>query len=200
MSILKSVLHEKELKRFNDAFQKNEGLSYLQQALRHFDVDIEINTQHHIPKLGRVILISNHPVGSLDALALLNVVAEIRSDIKIISNSLLASMPPLQSCTLPYDQGSAHANQQFKTLCEHLKSEGLLVVFPASDVSYFGPLRIRDAHWQSDFLSIAEQTNSPILPTHISPKTSFLFYHLSIFSKPLSTPVSYTHLTLPTKA
>jgi putative hemolysin len=187
MSILKSVLHEKELRRFNATFSKNESLSYIQQALRYFDVDIEVNTQHHIPKLGRVTLIANHPIGALDALALLNVVAEVRSDIKIIDNPLLASMPPLQLFTLPYDKRSDQASEQFNHLCQHLNDEGILVVFPASNVYSFSRLRIKDNHWRSDFLSIAEQSSSPILPVHISPKKSFLFYSLSIFSKPLST-------------
>lgn len=187
MSILKSVLHEKELKRFNDAFPKKEGLSYVQQALRHFDVDIEVNTQHHIPKLGRVILIANHPIGALDTLALLNVVAKIRPDVKIIERPLLASMPPLQPFTLPYEKGSSQTAQQFNMICQHLKDEGLLVVFPASEISSLSRLRIKDGHWQSDFLNIAEQTNSPILPALLSPKKTFLFYSLSSFSKPFST-------------
>jgi len=187
MSILKSVLHEQELKRFNDAFPKKEDLSYVQQALRHFDVDIDVNTQHHIPKLGRVILIANHPIGALDTLALLNVVTEIRSDIKIIDSPLLSTVPHLKPFTLPYDKSSSQATQQFNMICQHLKDEGVLIVFPASDVSSFSRLRIKDRHWQSDFLNIAEQTNSPILPALVSPKKTFLFYSLSIFSKPLST-------------
>jgi len=187
MSILKSVLHEKELKRFNDSFPKKEDLSYVQQALRHFDVDIEVNTQHHIPKMGRIILIANHPIGALDTLALLSVVTEIRSDIKIIDSPLLATMPHLQPFTLPYDKSSSQATEQFNMICQHLKDEGVLIVFPASDVSSFNRLRIKDRHWQSDFLNIAEQTNSPILPALVSPKKTFLFYSLSIFSKPFST-------------
>jgi putative hemolysin len=187
MSILKSVLHDKELKRFNETLPAKEGLPYAQQALRYFDVDIDVNTQHHIPKLGKVILIANHPIGSLDALAFINVVAEIRSDIKIIANPLLATMPPLQSLTLPYDSESTQAAQQLNIICQHLNDEAVLVVFPASDISSFSPLRVKDGHWQSDFLNIAEQTNAPILPVLISPKKSFLFYSLSIFSKPLST-------------
>ena len=187
MSFLKSVLHEKELKRFNDAFPDDEGLSYIEQALCYFNVDIAENTQHHIPKLGRVILVANHPIGALDALALLSVVTEARSDVKILGNPLLTSMPPLQPFILPYDKNAPQAAQQFSHICQHLKGEGILVVFPASDVPSFNRLRIKDSHWQSDFLSIAEQSNSPILPAHVSPKKSFLFYSLSIFSKPFST-------------
>ncbi|MFT6264113.1 MAG: putative hemolysin [Oleiphilaceae bacterium] len=187
MSILKSVRHEKELKRFNDALPTKEGLSYAQQALRYFDVDIDANTQHHIPKLGKVILIANHPIGSLDALAFIKVVIETRPDVKIIENPLLATMPPLLTLTLPYDKASTQAAHQLNIICQHLNNEGVLIVFPASEISSFSPLGIKDGHWQSDFLNIAEQTNSPILPALVSPKKSFLFYSLSIFSKPFST-------------
>ena len=128
MSILKSVRHEKELKRFNDALPTKEGLSYAQQALRYFDVDIDANTQHHIPKLGKVILIANHPIGSLDALAFIKVVIETRPDVKIIENPLLATMPPLLTLTLPYDKASTQAAHQLNIICQHLNNEGVLIV------------------------------------------------------------------------
>ena len=187
MSLLKSVLHDKELKRFNDEFSTDDVLTYIQQALRYFDVGVDVNTQHHIPKLGRVILIANHPIGPLDALALLDVIACIRSDIKIIDKQILSSMPPLSALTLPYEPSSAQTKPQFDQICQHLEAEGLLVVFPARDIFSLSPLSMKDSAWQPDFLNIAEQSSAPILPVHISPKASALFYSLSIFSKPLST-------------
>lgn len=193
-SILKSVLHEKELKRFTEGFSEQSGLAYVQKALRYFDIDIKVNTQHHIPKHGRVVLIANHPIGALDALALLNVVINVRSDIKIISNPILASIAPLRLFSLPYQKGTAQTHQQFKDICQHLNDEGILIIFPASDVSAFSTFRIKDSDWKSDFLSIAEQSNASILPVHIKPNKSFLFYNLAIFSKPLSTLLLFKEL------
>jgi len=47
------------------------------------------------------VIIANHPIGSLDGLALLKMVSEVRSDVKIVANDLLMKLPPLQSMLLP---------------------------------------------------------------------------------------------------
>ena len=41
---------------------------------------------HKIPTEGKLICVANHPIGSLDSLALLKSFLEIRSDVKIIAN------------------------------------------------------------------------------------------------------------------
>ena len=45
------------------------------------------------------MIIANHPIGSLDDLALLKMVYDIRSDVKIVANDLLMAIsPPLLYC------------------------------------------------------------------------------------------------------
>ncbi len=52
----------------------------------------------HIPASGRVIIVANHPIGSLDGLALLRLLGRIRPDVKIVANQLLAQLTPLRPC------------------------------------------------------------------------------------------------------
>jgi len=187
MTVLKGLLHEKEMTRFNDAFPDSRGLAFVERVLDYFNFNVEAQDLMRIPKSGRFILIANHPIGALDALALLKMVSKVRPDVKVLGNHLLMSMPALQSVVLTYDKSSSIAVQQFNAVCEHLNDDGVLIVFPAGDVSYFGPRGVKDGRWQSVFLKVAEQANSPILPVCIDARNSFLFYSLSVFSKPLST-------------
>ena len=187
MTVLKGLLHEKEMMRFNEAFPDSKGLAFVEHLLEYFNFNVEAQNLVRIPKSGRFILIANHPIGALDALALLKMVSKVRPDVKVLGNHLLMSMPALQSVVLTYDKNSSTAVQQFNTVCDHLNDDGVLIVFPAGDVSYFSPRGVKDGRWQSVFLKIAEQANSPILPVCIDARNSFLFYSLSVFSKPLST-------------
>ncbi|TMN32518.1 GNAT family N-acetyltransferase, partial [Pseudoalteromonas piscicida] len=38
----------------------------------------------HIPREGPVVMVANHPLGSLDALALIKVLAQVRTDLKVV--------------------------------------------------------------------------------------------------------------------
>ncbi len=42
------------------------------------------------------MIIANHPIGSLDGLALLKFVSDIRPDVKAIANDLLMTIKPLE--------------------------------------------------------------------------------------------------------
>jgi len=91
LSIFKIIFHEREI---NDVLAKNRHLSafdFIELVLEYFNIDITINKNQlsRIPSYGRVVIIANHPLGSLDALALLNVIKDIRKDVKIVASNFL---------------------------------------------------------------------------------------------------------------
>ncbi len=44
----------------------------------------------NIPSQGPVVLVANHPIGSLDGLALLRAVASVRPDVRILASQVLS--------------------------------------------------------------------------------------------------------------
>lgn len=187
---LRILFHEKQLHRFQASYPHLEGFDFVDQFLEHFDFSYSLrgNERECIPQSGRVVIIANHPIGTLDAAVLIRLVGEIRRDVKAVSTQVLSGIKPLSPLLLPVDNmGGRSSREQLKAVYRHLENEGAVIIFPAGEVSRMSPAGIRDGHWHSGFLRIATATRSPILPVYIDGRNSLFFYALSLFSRPLST-------------
>jgi putative hemolysin len=179
-TILRYLLCEKEFQRFSEKHPNLHGLDFIEQALRYlsFACDVCENELEHIPAQGPVVIVANHPIGSLDGLALLQIIARVRGDVKIIANQLLSQIKPLNELLLPVDNMNGNT---------HLAKGGALIVFPAGEVSRLNVHGIYDGRWNNGFLRLATQHRAPIVPIHISGRNSWLFYGTSLLNKSLST-------------
>ncbi len=190
LAVLRYLFHEPEFKRFEQIYPHLCGFDFVEQALDYFDFSYSVSDREklRIPAYGRVVIISNHPIGSLDGLALLKMVGEVRRDVKVVANDVLNSLPPLRSLLLPVDNlGNKTAKQNLQGIEQHLNSDAAVVIFPAGEVSRFGPKGLRDGRWRNGFLRFARKTRSPILPVFVDGRNSAFFYSLSLLAKPIST-------------
>ncbi|MDQ6967784.1 MAG: lysophospholipid acyltransferase family protein [Mariprofundaceae bacterium] len=187
---LKMLFHERELRKFQEKYPHLKGMDFVDQLLDYFDFSytIQARQMERIPSSGRVIIIANHPIGTLDAAVLLKMVGQVRTDVKAVTNQLLASIEPIQSLLLPVNNmGGKTSRTQVKAVYQHLENEGAVIIFPAGEVSRLGPTGIRDSKWSKGFLNIAISSHSPILPIHVNGRNSAFFYALSWLAKPIST-------------
>lgn len=187
---LKYLLKEKEINEFSLSYPHLQGLDFVEQILEYFNFSYSVRDteKEHIPYHGRLVIIANHPIGSLDALALIKLISEVRRDIKVVANNMLMTINPLHPILLPIkDKLGKAGKNQLENIYKHLENEGVLIIFPAGEVSRLKPNGIRDNRWHSGFLRIATAIKAPILPIFIDGKNSPLFYTVSILYKPLST-------------
>lgn len=188
--VLRHLLHEREINEFAQTYPHLQGLDFIEQILEYFDISYSVRDieKERIPTTGRVVIIANHPIGTLDALALIKLLSEVRQDIKVVANEMLMTVTPLHEMLLPVNnmQGSTPKDTR-RNIGQHLKNEGALLIFPAGEVSRLRPQGVRDTRWHSGFLRIAKQANAPILPIFIDAKNSPMFYGVSMIYKPLAT-------------
>lgn len=189
-NFFKFLFHEREFHQFEEKYPHVEGFDFVEQVLSYFDFDYRVFDREleRIPAAGRVVIVANHPIGSLDGLALLKMVGEIRPDVRVIANDMLYSLEKLRSLLLPVDNMSNKTRKDsIKNIREWLEDDGAVIIFPAGEVSRFGPSGIKDGRWNSGFLRFAQATNSPILPLFVNGRNSIFFYALSLLAKPIST-------------
>ncbi len=190
VAALKMLFHEREQRSFQQRYPHLHGIDFVDQLLAYFDFSYTVRPQEieRIPTHGRVIIIANHPIGTLDAAVLLKLVSQVRSDVKAVTNQLLADIEPLQTLLLPVNNmDGTTSRDQIKAVYQHLESEGVVIIFPAGEVSRLGPAGIRDGRWSSGFLRIATAMRAPVLPVHVHGRNSMFFYALSLLAKPVST-------------
>ncbi|MFM5463302.1 lysophospholipid acyltransferase family protein [Aeromonas simiae] len=187
--LLRHLLHEDEFQRFAADYPHLRGMDFVEQALSHLEFDVRVSEAQleNLPSRGRVIVVANHPIGSLDGLALLRLLGRLRPDVKIVANRLLWAIPPLRPLLLPVDNlGGKTPREALRAMGEHLEQEGALIIFPAGEVSRLGPKGVRDGQWSSGFIKLARRTRAPLVPLHLAGRNSPRFYLSSWLSRPLS--------------
>lgn len=187
---LRLLFHERGLHQLELDSPHLEGFDFVDKVLNYFDFGYRLQDQEwrRIPTQGKVVIVANHPIGTLDGLALLNMVRKVRPDVKIVANDVLTAVKPLQPVILPVDNmGGRTSRRCLAHIRQFLANEGALIIFPAGEVSRLGPGGVRDGQWQHGFLRIASACAAPVLPIHIDGRNSAFFYALSFLAKPLST-------------
>ncbi len=189
-ALLRYLLHEREVNDFGERYPFLQGLDFVEQVLEYFNVSYSVrdNEKENIPSNGRLVIISNHPIGSNDGLALIKLVSEIRQDLKVVANDMLMTIKPLQEMLLPVNnmQGCT-PKENLRNIDAHLANEGVLLIFPAGEVSRLRPSGVKDTYWHSGFIRMARKAKAPILPIFIDAKNSPFFYGVSMIYKPLAT-------------
>ncbi len=125
-----------------------------------------------LPKNTGAIIVANHPFGAVDAIALCAICAKYRPhDSKILANSMVYHAPKFPNYLLPLKilgepDAARHNLKTLKTASEHVKSGGLLGVFPAGGVSHFQLAHggITDVAWSEHIARIALRTQVPVIP------------------------------------
>jgi putative hemolysin len=190
ISFLRTLFHESEIQQFEKRFAYLEGFDFIDEVLRYFDFTYKISGRdmERIPSHGRVIIVANHPIGTLDGLALLNLVRKVRPDVKVVANEFLSRFKAYGPVLLPIDNISGRTpRDNLKNISKYLEQEGAVIIFPAGEVSRMGPQGVRDGVWNKGFYRFAKETRSPVLPIYVDGRNSMFFYALSIVAKPLST-------------
>jgi putative hemolysin len=195
--LLRRLLHEREFQEFETKYPHLQGIDFVEQVLEYFAFSYSVrdSERERIPVEGKVVIIANHPIGSLDGLALIKLVSEVRPDVKVVANELLMAVKPLEPLLLPVNNMSGGtARDKLRRIHSHLLNEGALVIFPAGEVSRMRPQGVRDTRWQDGFLRIAERARAPVLPVHLEGRNSSFFYSVSMIYKPLATALLVTEM------
>lgn len=187
---MKKLFHENQINTFMAENAHKDTFSYVEAIMDYFDISIGLKTNElmHIPSYGRTVIIANHPLGALDAMALLHLLKDVRKDIKIVANSFLSQFDNLKDIIIPVDNITGKMSKETViNIYDALEAEQAVIIFPSGEVSRARPNGVKDTPWKSGFLKIATKMQAPILPIYIKAKNSKNFYLLSMINRSLAT-------------
>ncbi|ATF91154.1 2-acyl-glycerophospho-ethanolamine acyltransferase [Cedecea neteri] len=187
-NLLRRLLHEEEFQAFANNHPHLRGLDMIEQVLDHLHIRCNISPREleNIPEHGPVVIMSNHPTGTLDGLALLYAVSRVRRDVKVVTNRLLNHLEPLSSLFIPVDNINGRTpKSSLVQMDRQLQNGGVLIFFPAGEVSRLSRQGIADGHWHTGFIKLAAKYRVPLLPAFIHARNSALFYASALVSPAL---------------
>jgi len=187
---LKKICCEERIIAFGRRYPHLGGIDFIRQLFTELNFRYELNPSEleRIPVNGPLVIVANHPLGSLDGLALIDMVSRVRKDVRAVASQLLWNIKPLRPHFLPVDNFQGRTRRtDVQGIYDHLGQDGAIIIFPAGEVSRFSPQGVRDGRWNPGFVRFAEKANAPILPVQVLGRNSWWFYGLSMLNKPLST-------------
>jgi 1-acyl-sn-glycerol-3-phosphate acyltransferase len=181
--LMEKVIRQADMNRMIHESSHLNGIPLVDWVLDQFGVNIVVKGKKLIPKKGRYIYPANHPIGGLDGLAIVSVVAKIHPLIKFVANDLLRVIKGFDSISL-YIARFGQINRRNAILINKtLASEAQLLVQPAGTVSKRNPVKIRDLAWNKFFIHKAIQYKRDVIPIHVQARNSRLFYNIASFRK-----------------
>ena len=186
---LNKLIRLQEINSIIDKFNDKFGIDFIDELFEHLDISYTVSAKDklNIPSEGKLLVVSNHPLGGIDGLILLKLISEIRTDVKIIVNNILLNIDNLKEYFIPFDLFSGKTQRtNVEQIYNCLNNNEVIIVFPAGEVSRFYPTGIGDAAWKKSILQIAKKHRAPVLPVFVHAKNSLFFYIVSLFNKKLS--------------
>ncbi len=183
VSYIKRIVHETEVNAFIDKYGHKTSFEFVDAIIENFGVKVEVYGQENIIKTGRCVYASNHPIGGLDAMALLQVLGQHRRDIKFIVNDILLQLNNLKDLFIGVNKHGKNSAQSITDIDALYASEMATLIFPAGLVSRKQGKEIKDLQWKKSFVVKAKKYNSPIVPVYIDGRNSNWFYNLANFRK-----------------
>lgn len=192
------ALRTTRLSVINREYEKRKHLpaeEFIKSLLERFEIEFEIPEEDlkRIPKSGAFITISNHPLGGIDGMLLLQLLLAQRKDFKIMANFLLQRIEPLHPYIMPVNPFENHQKAQssmrgFKDALIHLRDGNPLGVFPAGEVSTFkDENRIVDKAWEEPAMKLIRNAKVPVVPVYFHARNSTFFYRLASLGDVLRT-------------
>jgi putative hemolysin len=182
--LAEKLLSIEQLNEVYSNWRKTEGYSVFEGLLKRLNIACECSAEDlaKVPEKGPVVIVSNHPFGLAEGPALASLLSRRRSDVRILANHLLSKIDLLQDYLIPVDVfGGKEAirlnSRAIRTAIEWLRQGGLLVVFPAGEVSpvQLPAFRIADPAWKETIGRIARIAQVPVVPVYFHGTNSVAF-------------------------
>lgn len=180
---IKRILHQDELNYILTNFGHTDGLDFLRHTLNYLQVTYDIIGKENLSvnSNNRYVFVSNHPLGGLDGMVLLQAIGEKYPKTKFIVNDVLMYLKPLNSVFVPVNKYGKQSSTYAARIDELYASDYQVLYFPAGMCSRKIKGKIVDLEWKKNFLSKAIKYQRDIIPIYFEGRNSNFFYNLSNF-------------------
>ncbi|MDR0384785.1 MAG: 1-acyl-sn-glycerol-3-phosphate acyltransferase [Prevotellaceae bacterium] len=181
MSYLKRIVHQDEMNEILTTYGYDySGLSFNRKVLEHLNISYAmLNRENLPPENGRYIFVSNHPLGGLDGIVLIDLVGAHYGNVKFVVNDLLMYLTPLRDVFAPVNKHGRQTADYAMMIDELYSSDRQVLYFPAGLCSRKVRGEIIDLDWKKNFIAKAVKYRRDIVPMFFDGRNSNFFYKLA---------------------
>lgn len=165
-----------------DAIKPMSGHDAFDMVARHISPRTAVKNLEHLPRTGKCILISNHPTGLADGMAVFQAIRERRPDHMFLANAdALRVMPHAKDIIIPVEwvtekRSLAKTRQTLMNVKHALEAGKCVVIFPSGRLAQLSWRGLKDQPWESSAAMLAKKYGAPVIPLKIRARNSILYY------------------------
>jgi len=150
------------------------------------DITYKLHNEEILDSLpeGAFVTVSNHPIGSLDGVMLIDIFAKRRPDFKVMVNGVLERIAAMEDNFIPVkpkrEKGNIENVNGVRACFGWLKGGHPMGFFPAGAISSYqkDKKKICDLPWADNLIRLIRKTKVPVYPVLFDCYNSRFFYWL----------------------
>lgn len=179
INYIKRTIHQEKLNEALREFKDKDGLDFISHLLDFYGITYTVSDEENIPREGRYIFVSNHPLGGLDGMVFLDLIGKYHKNVKFIVNDLLLNLKNLEPVFVPVNKHGRQSTEYVRKIEELYKSDYQVLYFPAGLCSRKQGNKIMDLEWKKSFIKKAIDYKRDIVPVRFEGRNSRFFYHFA---------------------
>lgn len=194
---LKRKLHEQEINAAMIKLKDYRGLDFNARSLETIGARVESVHPERVPSTGKITVVSNHPLGGLDGMALIKAVGEVRPDVSFFVNDILKNVSNYGDIFVAVNKVGTVTTSSLRTMEDVFRGGGAVLIFPAGLVSRKQNGLVRDLKWRKSFVTQSIDHKRTVVPVFIEGENSKFFYNFAMWRKRLGIKANIEMLFLP---
>jgi putative hemolysin len=168
-----------------DGIAQKSGREAFAFITSHIRPRTAVSGLHNLPEIGKAIVISNHPTGLADGMAVFQAICDRRPDHVFLANAdALRVMPKARDIIIPVEwreekRTLAKTKQTLVETKKVLDAGRCVVIFPSGRLGRLGFKGVYDQPWQSSAAMLAKKYDVPVIPLQIKARNSLFYYLVS---------------------
>lgn len=183
VNIFKKLIHQDFINNLIANNKDKFDADFCDSVIEHMNIKVIVKGLDNIPKSGGCYLVGNHPLGGMDAMALVHGFKSVRPDLKFIVNDILLKIKNLSNMFYGINKHGKTAADSLKRINGLFASDNAVFIFPSGLVSRRLKGLVRDLEWKKTFVTRAKKNNKLVVPVYLDGEMSSFFYRLSNFRK-----------------
>lgn len=178
------------------------GSDFCRAVIDHLGIKIVIDGADNLPAPDRrrVIFVSNHPLGGLDGMALIDFAANhYGCQPLFVVNDLLMAVEPLREVFLPINKLGSQSKNSINAIDKAMATDVPILIFPAGLCSRRKCGKIADLEWKKMFVQKAREFHRDIVPMRFCAENSPRFYRAAHWRERLGIKLNIEMVLLPSE-
>ncbi|AJY46095.1 GNAT family N-acetyltransferase [Martelella endophytica] len=176
---------------FANDVQSISGYQVFEYLSAKLGLDIHSSGLDRVPEKGGFMMVSNHPTGIADGVAVFDLLKARRPDMMFFANrDAVRVNPRLVEMIIPVEwreefKSKLKARETLQVTNASIREEKAIVLFPSGRIAYWDEGRLNERPWKTSAIGFARKYDLPILPVHLKARNSGLFYWFAKWSTEL---------------